>query len=125
VRAELNGVHMRTFGEGSFLHDLHFFDKTLLPYNIIGNEPGVLGSVNADAIESLAVSRPLLALAFMRRIGNSAVRTIREDAILERNDTSTIKKNQRPPRGQRVPPLGPMTAQRPSCLSVPLRMPLR
>jgi CRP-like cAMP-binding protein len=94
VRAELNGVHMRTFGEGSFLHDLHFFDKTLLPYNIIGNEPGVLGSVNADAIESLAVSRPLLALAFMRRIGNSAVRTIREDAILERNDTSTIKKNQ-------------------------------
>ena len=88
VRAELNEVHMRTFGEGAFLHDLHYFDSALLPYDIVGHSSGVLGSLTSEAIESLAVSRPLCALALMRRVGNSAVRAVSEDGVLQRNDTS-------------------------------------
>ena len=55
------------------LYDVEFFGTGVLPCNVVGREPGVVGGLPHSMLQSLALTKPLLSLKVVRMIGASAV----------------------------------------------------
>ncbi len=80
VGLDLNGARLGQAEAGEPLQDLRFFDGGLFPNDAIGLTDGVLGGIEAEAIESLP---PSIAMAMLRKVGSAAVDGVRS-GMLER-----------------------------------------